>query len=108
MKKDVCNCGRPNCYICGSFKVIKRSMLIVACCLLMNSCELESRYTTVQHKEVIAKKYVEQECYNHYGAFRMNHYFLYESGTLAEVELDLYVASEVGDTIIVTESIPKN
>jgi hypothetical protein len=75
-------------------KLIK--LFIVA--LILSSCEVP-QYEEVLIQEVIVKKYVEQECYNNFGAFEMNHYFLYENGDLDEVKLKDYVQYEVGDTV---------
>lgn len=71
---------------------------------LLSCCETP-KYKTIWIKKVIVKKYVEQECYNNYGAFRMNHYFLYDDGELEEVSLEDYVRFDQGQRIIITKEV---
>ena len=66
------------------------------------------KYEERNYEVVIAKKYTENESTNNFGAFRTNHYFLYTNGNLEDVELELYISSEIGDTIVKTESYRVN
>ena len=62
------------------------------------------KYEERNYEVIIAKKYTENESINNFGAFRTNHYFLYTNGNLEDVELELYISSEIGDTIVKIEN----
>ena len=72
--------------------------------VLFSSCEnILPKYEERERQVVIAKKYTEIESRNNFGAFDTMHYFLYTDGELEDVHLELYISSEIGDTIIKTE-----
>ena len=77
-------------------------MLLVA--VLFYSCDnILPKYEERERQVIIDKKYTEIESRNNFGAFDTMHYFLYTNGELEDVELELYIGSEVGDTIVKTE-----